>query len=144
MKKPCSSLRKSNIYALQLCLKREEKTDLVRHRLSTITHAEQILCLHRGRIVEKGTHEQLLALKGRYYSMWEKQAKAEEAAKQALAAKQQARKARIEAGLSSGRDSSDEHSDDCGEGDLATSLHNLPTAPTTPAVELPGLLMTPQ
>lgn len=70
--------------------------------------------------------------------MWEKQAKAEQAAKAALVAKQEARKARKEAGLSSGRDSSDEHSDDCGES------HNLLTAPTTPAAELPGLLMTTQ
>lgn len=94
--------------------------------------------------MEQGTHPQLLEKKGRYYSMWEKQAKAEQAAKAALVAKQEARKARKEAGLSSGRDSSDEHSDDCGESALSSSTHNLPTAPTTPAVELPGPLMTQQ
>lgn len=109
-----------------------------RHRLSTITHAEQILVLHRGRIVERGTHSELLEKKGRYHSMWEKQAKAEQAAKAAFVANQEARKARKEAGLSSGRDSSDEHSDDCGES------HSPPTAPTTPAAELHGLLMTHQ
>lgn len=94
--------------------------------------------------MERGTHTELLEKKGRYHSMWEKQAKAELAAKAALAAKQEARKARKEAGLSSGKDSSDEHSDDCGESALDTSTHNLPTAPTTPAVELPGLIITPQ
>lgn len=94
--------------------------------------------------MERGTHPELLEKRGRYHSMWEKQAKAEQAAKAALVAKQEARKARMEAGLLSGKDSSDEHSDDCGESVLTTSTHNLPTAPTTPAVELPGLIITPQ
>lgn len=76
--------------------------------------------------------------------MWEKQAKAELAARAAQVAKEQARKARKEAGLPSGKDSSDEHSDDGGESVLTTSTHNLPTAPTTPVVELPGLNMTPR
>ena len=53
---------------------------LCRHRLSTITHAHQILVLHDGAIVERGTHTDLLALGGRYTSMWDKQSKAEEAA----------------------------------------------------------------
>lgn len=103
------------------------------HRLSTITHAEQILVLHRGRIVERGTHAELISKKGRYHSMWEKQAKAEEMAKAAALAKEQARKALKEARLSKDS-SSDEHSDDGGD-----SVH---TSPTTPAVELPGLSMT--
>ncbi|KAF3770409.1 hypothetical protein M406DRAFT_344161 [Cryphonectria parasitica EP155] len=91
----------------------EGKTMLIiAHRLSTITHAEQILVLHRGRIVERGTHDELITKEGRYFAMWQKQAKAEEAAKAALAAKQQARRAMREALLSAGKDSSDEHSDD--------------------------------
>lgn len=75
--------------------------------------------------------------------MWEKQAKAEEAAKAALAAKEQARKAMKEASLV-GKDSSDEHSDDGGDSLHSCSAENLATAPTTPAVELPGLNMTPE
>ena len=52
------------------------------HRLSTITAADQILCLHAGRVVEAGTHEELLAMKGRYASMWKKQIRAEPAAEE--------------------------------------------------------------
>jgi ABC-type multidrug transport system fused ATPase/permease subunit len=48
------------------------------HRLSTITKADQIIVLHQGHIVEKGTHAQLLAAGGLYGQMWEKQTKAKE------------------------------------------------------------------
>ena len=53
------------------------------HRLSTITAADQILVLHAGRVVEAGNHQELLALNGRYYNMWRKQIRAEQAAEQA-------------------------------------------------------------
>ncbi|OAA72340.1 abc transporter [Cordyceps fumosorosea ARSEF 2679] len=48
-------------------------TFVVAHRLSTVVRADKILVLHAGAIVERGTHAELLRLKGRYYSLWENQ-----------------------------------------------------------------------
>ncbi|KAM0350726.1 hypothetical protein ACHAPU_003221 [Fusarium lateritium] len=48
-------------------------TITIAHRLSTITTSDQIIVLHKGEIAERGTHNELLALKGRYHAMWEKQ-----------------------------------------------------------------------
>ncbi|TVY93794.1 ABC transporter, partial [Lachnellula willkommii] len=52
---------------------RGRTTITIAHRLSTVTQSDQILVLHSGRIVERGTHAELLALGGRYLNMWEKQ-----------------------------------------------------------------------
>jgi ATP-binding cassette subfamily B protein len=51
----------------------ERITILIAHRLSTIMHAGTIFVLERGRIVESGNHQNLLALKGLYYAMWRQQ-----------------------------------------------------------------------
>ncbi|CAG7616492.1 putative multidrug resistance ABC transporter ATP-binding/permease protein YheH [Paenibacillus solanacearum] len=52
----------------------EGRTTLViAHRLSTIREADQILVLHRGEIVERGNHDELMAIEGRYYKMYQLQ-----------------------------------------------------------------------
>jgi ATP-binding cassette subfamily B protein len=60
-------------------------TLVIAHRLSTITDADEILVLAAGRIVERGTHDALLAAAGAYAEMWALQ-QAEAAQEQALAA----------------------------------------------------------
>ncbi|WGU97255.1 ABC transporter ATP-binding protein [Paenibacillus dendritiformis] len=54
-------------------LKRGRTTFIIAHRLSTIRSADLILVLHRGKIVEQGTHDELMRLKGRYYKMYQLQ-----------------------------------------------------------------------
>jgi len=52
---------------------KEQITILIAHRLSTIMHAHRIYVLEKGKVVETGTHEKLLAEKGLYYAMWRQQ-----------------------------------------------------------------------
>jgi ATP-binding cassette subfamily B (MDR/TAP) protein 7 len=47
----------------------------IAHRLSTARQCDQVVVLERGRLVEQGSHEQLLALNGRYAEMWEQQSR---------------------------------------------------------------------
>lgn len=54
-------------------LKKGRTTFIIAHRLSTIRNADQILVLDRGKIVEHGSHEDLMVLKGKYYQMYELQ-----------------------------------------------------------------------
>jgi len=54
-------------------LKKGRTTFVIAHRLSTIIHADQIIVLDQGEIVESGTHEQLIKKKGKYYQMYQLQ-----------------------------------------------------------------------
>jgi ATP-binding cassette subfamily B protein len=57
---------------------RQRTTILISHRCSTVRHADQIIVLRGGRIVERGAHEELLALGGYYYDLYQKQLLEEE------------------------------------------------------------------
>ena len=68
-----SALDSANERAIQAELRSaaQGKTTLViAHRLSTVVDAHEILVMDGGRIIERGNHEALLALGGRYASMW--------------------------------------------------------------------------
>lgn len=54
-------------------LKKGRTTFIIAHRLSTIRNADQILVLDKGEIVEKGTHDELMEQKGKYYQMYQLQ-----------------------------------------------------------------------
>ncbi|MFN9309093.1 ABC transporter ATP-binding protein [Gemmatimonas sp.] len=71
-----SSLDSESEHLIQEGLRRlraGRTTFVIAHRLSTITSADQILVLEKGRIVERGTHAQLLALGGRYRDLYNRQ-----------------------------------------------------------------------
>ncbi len=68
-----SALDSANERAIQAELQsaaQNKTTLLIAHRLSTVVEAHQILVMDAGEIVERGTHPELLALGGRYASMW--------------------------------------------------------------------------
>lgn len=52
-------------------LSKDRTTFIVAHRLSTITHADRIVLIENGQIIESGTHEQLMNKQGRYYSLYQ-------------------------------------------------------------------------
>lgn len=56
-------------------LVKDRTTIVIAHRLSTIKKANQILVIEAGSIVERGTHEELIALEGRYFELYTYQAK---------------------------------------------------------------------
>ena len=57
----------------EISAEKEQITVLIAHRLSTIMHADRIYVLEKGQVIETGSHENLLDLKGLYYAMWRQQ-----------------------------------------------------------------------
>lgn len=51
-------------------LMKDRTTFVIAHRLSTVRNADKIIVLEKGMIIEEGTHEELLGLKGRYYQLY--------------------------------------------------------------------------
>jgi thiol reductant ABC exporter CydC subunit len=61
------------IVADLLAATRETGTLLITHRLAGLEEVDEVLVLDRGRVIERGTHAELLALGGRYASLWERE-----------------------------------------------------------------------
>ncbi|MCR5641481.1 MAG: hypothetical protein K6G04_09040 [Lachnospiraceae bacterium] len=61
--------------AIANLLKKDKTVIMIAHTLSVVKHADHIIVVSDGRIVEQGTHEQLLSMNGKYASMWEIDAK---------------------------------------------------------------------
>ena len=64
-----------HIQAAMLSLMKGRTSFVIAHRLSTIRQADQILVINNGEIIERGTHEQLLAIRGFYYELYSSQFK---------------------------------------------------------------------
>jgi ABC-type multidrug transport system fused ATPase/permease subunit len=64
----------AEIFDRILAATRHTTTILISHRFSTVRHADRICVLEHGKVVELGSHEELMALGGRYRTMFELQA----------------------------------------------------------------------
>ncbi|MDX2308264.1 MAG: ABC transporter ATP-binding protein/permease [Hyphomicrobium sp.] len=69
---------------------KDRTTLVIAHRLSTVVHADTILVLDKGELVEQGTHAELIAKDGLYASLWNRQRQAEKAREELAAALEEA------------------------------------------------------
>ena len=67
------SLTEKQIQVAIFDLIKDKTAIVIAHRLSTILRMDRIIVLEKGNIIEQGTHQQLLDLKGNYYAMWQHQ-----------------------------------------------------------------------
>jgi ATP-binding cassette, subfamily B, bacterial len=65
----------AEIFERILAAARQCTTILISHRFSTVRHADRICVLERGRVVELGSHDELMAQRGRYFTMFDLQAR---------------------------------------------------------------------
>jgi ATP-binding cassette subfamily B protein len=65
----------AKVFERILAATRDVTTILISHRFSTVRHADRICVLEQGRVLELGSHEELMALNGRYRTMFDLQAK---------------------------------------------------------------------
>ena len=75
MKRPPASTARARPSSRTACRRcgSGRTTFVIAHRLSTIRSADQILVLEAGEIVERGSHDELMALDGRYKQLYDKQ-----------------------------------------------------------------------
>ena len=70
IKRYCLRINKAVSFFISRCIRDGCRAFVIAHSLSTVRNANAILVLQAGEIIECGTHEELLALSGRYYELY--------------------------------------------------------------------------